>query len=290
MSISAQNTYSSIKPDLRQGNRRSSDIEQQAYAAVGRRFAVGGASKTRYVRIAFGAAAGITVLMLVTLVALLAYENINSPHARKVATTGKAEPHLAGPAVAATAKPVPQVAGVALAAAGKPVVIIDEKDEAPARPVVDASPIPPLVMLAPAALQAAPPPAPARLATAIKTPLKLREQAKPAVAAGKHAALKSAKPAHPLATSGAAARKGVRSETRNETRNDARNAQRKAPSPAKRKVAAASMAAPAQQGADGGVLTTLLSRANMQRRYLSQPVPSLAAPFHAPRRRHLSEP
>ncbi|NHZ39343.1 hypothetical protein F1609_04045 [Massilia sp. CCM 8693] len=107
--------------------------------------------------------------------------------------------------------------------------------------------------------------------TAIKTPLKQREHAKPN-AAGKQAALKAAKPA----------RAGARKELRNEPR-------KVAPSPVKRKAALASMAAPARQRADGGALGTLLSYASVQRRYLAQPLPMLAT-RHATRRRHLSEP
>ncbi|WP_166869958.1 hypothetical protein [Massilia mucilaginosa] len=266
MSISAQNSYSSIKPDLRQRNRRSSDIEQQAYAAVGRRFAAGGSgssssssssSRVRYVRVVLGAAASITVVMLVTLVALLSYDNINSPHALKVAAPAKAEPRAAGPALAASARPV---------------VIIDEKEEAPTRPVVAAAPVPPLVLLSPAELKPSAPPAPARLATAIKTPLKLREHARPAAGAGRQTALKAGKPM----------RAGARKEARGELR-------KAAPSPVKRKTSLLSMAAPARQGANGGALGTLLSYASVQRRYLAAPLPMLAA-RHAPRRRHLSEP
>lgn len=260
MSISAQSSYSSIKPDLRQGNRRSSDIEQQAYAAVGRRFATGASSRVRYVRIVLGAAACITVVMLVTLVALLTYDNINSPHALKVAAPAKPEP-----------QPQPRTAGVALAARAKPVVIIDEKEEAPQRPVVATAPVPPLVLLSAAEIKPSAPPAPARIATAIKTPLKQREHAKPG-AAGKQVALKTGKPV----------RTGARKELRNEPR-------KVAPSPVKRKASLASMAVPAQPGADGGALGTLLSYASVQRRYLAQPLPMLAA-RHAPRRTYLSEP
>lgn len=262
MSISAQSSYSSIKPDLRQGNRRSSDIEQQAYAAVGRRFATGASSRVRYVRIVLGAAACITVVMLVTLVALLTYDNINSPHALKVAAPAKPEPQ-------------PRAAGVALAAGAKPVVIIDEKEEAPARPVVAAAPVPPLVLLSAADLKPSAPPAPARIVTAIKTPLKQREHVKPGAAA-KQIALKAGKPARP----------GARKELRNEPR-------KVAPSPVKRKASLALMAAPAQHGADGGALGTLLSYASVQRRYLAQPLPMLAVRHgsrHATRRHHLSEP
>ncbi|NHZ64589.1 hypothetical protein [Massilia genomosp. 1] len=248
MSISAQNTYSSIKPELRQGNRRSSDIEQQAYAAVGRRFATGAASRVRYVRLVLGAAASITVVMLVTLVALLTYDNIKTPHALKATSP---------------AKVAPRAAAVAPAAPAKPVVIIDEKEEAPARPVVAPEPIPPLVLLAPEAVQASA--TPARLASPVKTPARLREHVKPA-AAGKHVAVKAGKTVQLPAL-----RKASRSEPR------------KAPAAVKRKVASA------RQHENGGALITALSNPGAQRRYLAQPASMLTA-RHAPRRRHLAEP
>ncbi|NHZ33978.1 hypothetical protein [Massilia rubra] len=255
MSISAQNTYSSIKPELRQGNRRSSDIEQQAYAAVGRRFATGAASRVRYVRLVLGAAASITVVMLVTLVALLTYDNIKSPHVLKAASPAKVEP---------------RAAAVALAARAKPVVIIDEKEDAPVRPVVAPEPIPPLVLLAPEAVQASASPAPARLASPVKASARLREHLKPAAAAGKHVAVKAGKTVPQPAL-----RKASRSEPR------------KAPAAVKRKVA--SMAAPARQSEHGGALITVLSNTGAQQRYLAQSGPTLAS-RHAPRRRHLAEP
>lgn len=189
MSIPAQNTFPGIKPDLRQGHRRASDIEQHAYAAVGRRFAEGGTGKARrvrQVRNVLAAMAAITVLMLVTLVALLTYENINSPHARKVA---------------GGARGAPPATGQVLAAAARPVVIIDEKDDLPARPLPVPEPVPPLVMLAPAELQASTPSVAARLAAPRKPP-------RPHDAARRHAASNAGKPVpHALARKGA--RKGA---------------------------------------------------------------------------------
>lgn len=260
MSISAHNTYPSIKPDLRQGNRRSSDIEQQAYAAVGRRFAAdqGPLDKGRTLRVVLAGAASITVVMLVTLVALLAYENSHSAHARQVAAIDKPAPHA--PALAPAAK-------------GKPVVIIDEKEAAPLRPAADPAPLPPLVLLSPAALHGATPAAPAKPAPAPRGAPRLKEHARAAAAAGKHNAAKAARPAHPQA-----ARKGARADVR------------KAPSPVKRKAHLVSMAAPVQQGAGAGALGTLLSYAAEQGRYLAQPLPWLAARLQAPRRRFLNEP
>ncbi|RSZ59801.1 hypothetical protein HF313_13755 [Massilia atriviolacea] len=230
MSITAHTSRPGIKPNLRQGTRRSSDVEQQAYAAVGRRFAEGGSAKIRQVRAArlvFAVVAGIAVLMLVTLVALLTYENINSPHARKVAASARADQQGKGIALATST-------------AGKPVVIIDEKEEPPKRPIPAPQPVPPLVMLAPAELQAPAPAAPARLATAARKPAKPRDAAK-AAAAGKLA----------LAKAGKAARKGARKDA--------------PPSPAKRR---ASLGA---AGPNGGALDTLLSYASIQRRHLAEP-------------------
>lgn len=258
MSVSAHNTYPGIKPDLRQGNRRSSDIEQQAYAAVGRRFAAddGPLDKGRILRVVLAGAASIIVVMLVTLVALLAYENSNSAQARKVAAIDQPAPHA--PALAPAAK-------------GKPVVIIDEKEDAPLRPATDPAPLPPLVLLSPAVLQGATPAAPARPALTVRAAPRLKAHARAAAAAGRHLASKAAKRAHPQA-----ARKGARVNLR------------KTPPPVKRKAHLASMAAPVQQGA--GALGTVLSHSSMQRRYLGQPLPSLLARLQAPRRRFLNEP
>ncbi|NHZ79749.1 hypothetical protein F2P44_10725 [Massilia sp. CCM 8695] len=264
MSIPAPNTYPGTPSEQRRNTRRAHDIEQRAYAAVGRSFASGSAPKNRQLRAGLAVAAAVTVLVLIALVALLAHENASAPRARAVAAAGKGAPHPAAPAHAAK---------------GKPVVIIDEKDEAPTRPVLAPEPIPPLVLLAPAAAQPTPALLQARPVAALRMPAKVREHGKPASAALKHVALKAKKPSHPQA-SGAAARKAAR----------------KAPphAPVKRKVAAAA-AVPAQpdapvQYAGAGVLDTLRSYASLRRRYLGQPMPLMAARLALPGRRYLGEP
>jgi hypothetical protein len=270
VSISANSSYPAIKADLRQGTRRAADLEQQAYAAVGRRFAGGEhlPARRRAMRVLLGAGASLAVLMLVVLLALLSYENINSPHARQVAASGKALAREAGPAPAAQRKPV---------------LIIDEKDDAPARaPLVPAPlpPLPPLVMLSPAEAGAGSQSAPAALAPAAKALPRLHAHAHArtagaAGAAGKHALMKAGKAAHAPAR-----------------RKAAHPAPRTAPSPMKRKAPLASIGTPARHGAGtgDGALGPLLAYAGAQRRYLVQPLPSLAARARAPRRRYLGEP
>ncbi|MFB9242873.1 hypothetical protein IV454_20625 [Massilia antarctica] len=268
MSIPAPTSYPSPLSDQRLNTRRADDIEQRAYAAVGRSFATGSAAKSRQLRVVLAAVAAVTVLILIALVALLAHDNVSSPRALAVAAASKAMPHPAGPAHAARARPV---------------VIIDEKDEAPTRPVVAAEPIPPLVLLAPAAAQPAPMPVQvqARPLAAMRTPIKVRAHGKAAGAALKHAASKAKKPARPLAARSAQARKAAR----------------KAPAhaPAKRKMAHAPAASPAHadapvQNTRAGVFDTLRSDTSLRRRYLDQPLPIMAARLTLPARRYLGEP
>ncbi|MDQ1813124.1 hypothetical protein RBA41_07405 [Massilia sp. CCM 9210] len=259
MSIPAQNSYPSTLPDQRLSTRRAYDIEQQAYAAVGRSFAAGSEAKNRHLRIVFAAVAVVTIMILIAAVAMLTQENVSSPHALKIAAASQAAPEPAK---------------------GKPVVIIDEKDDAPRRPVLASGPIPPLVLLTPAEARPAPAMAPAmvqaRPAAVVKTSVKVRERGKLAAATVKHVALKAGKPAHPQAANSAAARKAAR----------------KAPVPVKRKVSASAAASQVQQArhADTGALDTLFSFASLPRRYLGQPVPTAAARLTLPRRHYLSEP
>ncbi|MDQ1832141.1 hypothetical protein [Massilia scottii] len=261
MSIPAQNSYPSTLPDQRLSTRRAYDIEQQAYAAVGRSFAAGSEAKNRHLRIVFASLAVVTIMILIAAVAMLTQENVSSPHALKIAAASQAAPEPAK---------------------GKPVVIIDEKDDAPKRPVVASGPIPPLVLLTPAEARPAPAMAPAMAqaqpAAALKTTVKVRERGKLSAAALKHVALKAGKSAHPQAANSAPARKAARKAP--------------APAPVKRKVSASAAASPVQQArhADTGALDTLLSFASLSRRYLGQPVPTMAARLTLPRRHYLSEP
>ncbi|MDQ1924786.1 hypothetical protein [Massilia pseudoviolaceinigra] len=213
MSIPAQNSYPSTLPDQRANTRRAYDIEQQAYAAVGRSFAAGSEAKSRHLRFVFASLAVVTIMILIALVARLTQENVTSPHALKIAAASKA---------------APQAASLALPGKAKPVVIIDEKDDAPKRPVVASEPIPPLVLLTPAETQPAPAMAQARPAAALKATVKMRERGKVVAAALKHVTLKGGKASHAVAANSAAARKAARKTP--------------APVPVKRKVSASAAA------------------------------------------------
>ncbi|ATQ77763.1 hypothetical protein CR152_27135 [Massilia violaceinigra] len=257
MSIPAQNSNSNTVSDQRLSTRRAYDIEQRAYAAVGRSFAAGSEARSRHLRIVFASVAVVTIMILIAMLAMLTQENISSPHALKIAAAGKAAPEPAK---------------------GKPVVIIDEKDDAPKRPVVASGPIPPLVLLTPAEARPAPAMVQARPAAVVKTSVKVRERGKLAAATLKHAALKAGKTAHPQAANSVAARKAARKTS--------------APAPVKRRVSASAAASPVQQArhADTGALDTLFSFASLPRRYLGQPVPVMASRQTLSRRHYLSKP